>query len=246
MQKGGILVNRSFCKSGTEQVPRPSLDPRQYSKSSRIMSPAFELLLSSDEPFQLKPENINKFLEFKRENNKWFKFVIFEFNKINYLYVMFGNPENNKHPLCIIYGIKEIAPEILTPGFNSSFDKIMILKDKLNNDVISIDVIDENNEIITEFNAQLFANFQCMKAISAGSGTILEDGSLCINNKSGHFRPAYADLEIASHMFAEITGMPVSIRLAADKSLVESELGRTIQGFKYDNYSGTCLKSQDK
>jgi hypothetical protein len=47
-------------------------------------------------------------------------------------------------------------------------------------------------------------------------------------------------------MFAEITGMPVSIRLAADKSLVESELGRTIQGFKYDNYSGTCLKSQDK
>jgi hypothetical protein len=30
-QKGG-LVNRTFCKDGTEKYPRPALDPRSYDK----------------------------------------------------------------------------------------------------------------------------------------------------------------------------------------------------------------------
>ncbi len=63
-----------------------------------------------------------------------------------------------------------------------------------------------------------------MEAISAGSETILENNTICINNKSGHFKPSYSDLAIPTEMFNKITRMPVNIRLAAEKSDVVKEL----------------------
>ena len=84
-----------------------------------------------------------------------------------------------------------------------------------------------------------------MNSLSAGSGTILENDTICLNNKSGHFKPALADLEIAKNMFNRITHMDVNTRLEAEKYRVETELSSIVPNFNYNNYSGTCLPSQD-
>ena len=144
----------------------------------------------------------------------------------------------------MIYGFLEHSTVDEYPEFRKAIIDLHTLKQSVDDNPASIDGIDENNEVILTFNQRLFENFKCMEALSAGSGTILEDGSICLNNKSGHFKPGMGDLEIAKQMFESVTGRVVRTRLAADKALVEMEL-RSIPGFKYDNYSGTCLKSQD-
>jgi len=241
---GGILLNRSFCKNGTSEHPEPALTGREYDKKTRIMSPGFEILMSTNKPFELNAGTLEIFNTFNRQDNKWFKFVIFRFKDENHLYVMYGNPENNKHPMCMIYGFLEHSTVDEYPEFRKAIIDLHTLKQSVDDNPASIDGIDENNEVILTFNQRLFENFKCMEALSAGSGTILEDGSICLNNKSGHFKPGMGDLEIAKQMFESVTGRVVRTRLAADKALVEMEL-RSIPGFKYDNYSGTCLESQD-
>ena len=241
---GGILLNRSFCKKGTPEIPEPALTGREYDKKTKIMSPGFEILMSTDKPFELKVDTLDVFNTFNRKDKKWFKFVIFRFKDENYLYVMYGNPEYNKHPMCMIYGFLEHSSDEEYPEFRKAITDLHTLKQSLDVNDVSIDDIDENNEVIILFNNKLFENFKCMEALSAGSGTILEDGSICLNNKSGHFKPSMADLEIAKEMFESVTKRIVKTRLAADKSLVETELA-SLPGFKYDNYTGTCLASQD-
>lgn len=240
----GGLVNRSFCKNGTDEHPEPALTGREYDKRTKIMSPGFEILMSTDKPFELKAETLDVFNTFNRKDNKWFKFVIFRFKDKNYLYVMYGNPEYNKHPMCMIYGFLEHSSDEEYPEFRKAITDLHTLKQSIDDKKVSIDGIDENNEVILSFNKRLFENFKCMEALSAGSGTILDDGSICLNNKSGHFKPRMSDLEIAKQMFESVTGKTVRTRLAADKALVETELS-SIPGFKYDNFTGTCLATQD-
>ena len=152
-QKGGALANRSFCKNGTETYPEPALNPREYNKQARIMSPGFELLTSTDTPFELNTGTIGLFNQFTRANNKWFKFVIFKFREVDHLYVMYGNPENNKHPLCMIYGYLEHSGVGDLSLFRKAIKDVIDLKNNINNGIINMDTIDEDNAIITKFNA---------------------------------------------------------------------------------------------
>ena len=242
---GGDLVNRSFCKNGSEENPQPALNGREYNKHKRIMSPGFEILMSSDAPFELTHSTLYRLIQFNRATNRWFKFVIFNFKGENHLYLLNGNPENNKHPMCMVYGFLEHSSKDEYPLFRAAIENLLKLKENIDKNVINIETVDEDNEVIVNFNRKLYENFGCMHALSAGSGTILEDGTICLNNKSGHFKPGMGDLEIAREMFNIVTGQPVRSRIAAHKDLVIKELSSVIPKFNYDNYSGTCLRSED-
>jgi hypothetical protein len=166
---------------------------------------------------------------------------MFKYDGLDYIYVMYGNPENNKHPLCLLYGILELSPKSFFPELRTAFDNIIKLKQQLQNGEIEVT---EDNKYVLNFNKALFDALGCMEALSAGSGTILENGTICINNKSGHFKPSYPDLELAQAKFEQITGRVVNIRLQSERSKVVEELSN-IPGFSYYNFTGTCLKSED-
>ncbi len=75
-----------------------------------------------------------------------------------------------------------------------------------------------------------------MPVISAGSGTINEDGSICINTKSGHYKPELENMNIAKEQFEKITMKPVHIMFKTDKSKLEEKYGDNAE-----DYSGICL-----
>ena len=242
-QKGG-LINRSFCKKQTPHGPTAELNPREYSKTTRLLSPGLEVIFASSLPFQLNSENLKSFFEFRRKDNKWFKFVIFKYKDKDYLYVMYGNPERNKHSLCLLYGVLDLYPRSSFPELRAAHEKLIELKKKMTNGELKGEDLTEDIVEVLEFNRVLFETLGCMEALSAGSGTILENGTICINNKSGHFAPKFSDLVIAQSMFREITGRDVNIRLPAEKSKIVAELSE-IPGFDYYNFTGTCLGSED-
>ena len=227
---GGDLPNTSFCKKEDGTV---ELNPRAYSKMGKIFSPAYELFASGDKPFSV--ENLELFTRFKQSDLKWFKFVAFDHKGIRHLYVLNGDKKGNKHPLCYIYGVLENSPMEEYADLRAAIAAVEAKKGD--------ESIDENSEIIVTLNNELYKAFGCMRVYSAGSGTILPDNTLCINTKSGHFRPKMPDIDDVRSLFEEKTGMETSLRPAHEIS--ELRAFTASRGVDYDSadYSGMCIPS---
>jgi hypothetical protein len=228
-QSGGVLKNKNFCKGPDGSIV---LDPNAYSNtSSKLYSPAFEIFKSKEKPFNIET-NLEKFKTFRREDLKWFKFVVFEFRGTNYIYVLNGESKYNKHPMCIIYGVLELSDPSEFTELRNALQEVESYKgDK---------TITEKSNSIINLNQVLADTFGCMEAISAGSGTILEDSTICINTKSGHFKPSLQDIgpEIET-LFYEKTGMVTKGRLAANEANIHAFVGnRANPSFEY---SGMCV-----
>lgn len=193
-------------------------------------SPGYELYVSIDTAFPLNDDTLRFFMtQFKKTENKWFKFVVFIDNGKEYIYIIRGAPIN-KHSVCLLQGLLDVTDDY--KELRNAYDKIIKIKSEQGIKDANI----ENNELIMNLNSIIDRDIPCMPVISAGSGTINEDNSICINTKSGHYKPELEDMEKAKTIFETITGKKVNIVLKVDKEALRAKYGDSIE-----YYSGICL-----
>ena len=233
-KKGGKLYNKLFCRD----TKRPKLSHHDYEVDN---SPAMEYYLSQDRAFEVIPENIHLLKQFQKSQYKYFKFLIFKLHKIPHIYVIYGNVKYNKHPTCYLQGIKDHMYKG-TQSFGLLLEAIQMV-DKAKDAGI---ILTENHEAIVELNGQIFANLKCMEVEAAGSGTMIED-TICINNKSGHFKASFADIEpYAREMFEQKTGLTVVTQKAASKEAILHFLNANKLDEKLVNrMNGLCLQEYE-
>lgn len=201
-------------------------------------SPGLEILTSFSQAYQLNEQTV-KFLiqEYKSNHGKWFKFVIFKNNDVNYIYFITG-AQTNKHSVCMLEGILDATKDTgeydeLRKTYNSLLDfkknygDISRIPNELKNECYGL--IDKLSQLIER-------DIKCMPVIAAGSGSINGDNSICINNKSGHYKPTTDTMAIAKQIFEEITGSIVNVKEKEDKKLLLSKYKEN-----YEDYTGICL-----
>ena len=232
---GGDIINRLFCKNGTLVNPRPALHPEEYTDENH--SVALEYFYSINNPFEVCRENLNQLLFFKMNNFKWFKFLIFIINRNTYIYAIDGFPKVNKHPLCYLFGILEKTEPDEYLELKKIFNVVKLMKDS------NTPNVNENTPEIIELNSQIFANLGCMRVKSGGSGTLINDDTICINNKSGHFKASFDDIEpYAKNIFIEKTGLNVFTTIAPNKEKILQFLdSKQLDRKLVNRFSGLCI-----
>jgi len=196
-------------------------------------SPGFEVYSAIDSAIELNDMTISFFLySFTKVENKWFKFVIFNNNDTLYIYIINGAPIN-KHSVCMLQGLLNVTQK--TDEYHElrdAYNKVIELKSIGGIDVSNL----ENIPDIINLNTIIARDIPCMPVISAGSGTVNEDGSICINTKSGHYKPTEDSMVIAKDLFAKITKRNIVVIKKEDKEKLKEKYGK-----QHKLYSGICL-----
>lgn len=230
--KGGLLrmnpdielVNTHICK---------------VSEDSNKITPAMEVFECISDIFILNSQTVGYMQQkFKKSQNNWFKFVVFQ-NDNNYYISLITGAHVNKHSVCMLKGlldITEIKNEYI--ALREAYNNLILFKKNYSSQNIM-----ENEELKTEFNAlienlnnQINNDINCMPVLAAGSGTVNDDNSLCINDKSGHYKPTPKSMELAKSVFEETTGLTIIVTPKANKEDLKLKYGKN-----YKNYTGICL-----
>ena len=196
-------------------------------------SPGYEVYTAISDVFELNAISRQFFLgTFTKANNKWFKFVIFNNNNQLHLYIINGAPIN-KHSVCMLQGLLDVTkPTGEYQDLREAYNNIIELKSVQGIDTNSL----EENPLVIQLNETIARDIRCMPVISAGSGTVNDDGSVCINTKSGHYKPSIASMDVASKLFTQITEREVSIIMKENKEALREKYGA-----RYEQFAGICL-----
>jgi hypothetical protein len=191
-------------------------------------------------PFQLNPETMGFFMtSFLKQENNWFKFVIFNNSGTEYIYVISGG-KINKHSVCVIMGLLGVTNPDEYADVKDAVSELLLFKSNNAPEEIASDsgLQTELERLILNVDSTVssYEDIRCMPVIAAGSGTVNEDGSICINDKSGHYKPTTKTMARATEIFSRITGVEIRETKKVDKDLLMAKYGR-----KYENYSGICL-----
>ena len=232
-KKGGVLVlnpetdliNTHICnvKPGVEKE-----------------SPGSEIFTSISKPFELKSETIGYLRQmYKSADDKWFKFTIFNNDGRNYIYIIDG-AKINKHSVCMLQGLLDVTkPSGEYNELRNAVNNLQIFKNENGSNMQTM-TDEQKSECITlinNINQLIERDVKCMPVVSAGSGSINSDNSICINNKSGHYKPNNFTMSKAKEIFQENTGIiDVFIKEKEDKNVLKEKYGKN-----YENYSGICI-----
>jgi hypothetical protein len=230
--KGGLLqmnpdielVNTHICKTV---------------EGSDKTTPAMEVFECISDTFILNSQTVGYVQEkFKKSKHNWFKFVVFH-NDDKYHISLITGAYVNKHSVCMLKGLLDITEMNneyvdLREAYNE------LIGFKKNN---TYQYIMENEDLKTEFNAlihnlnnQINIDINCMSVLAAGSGTVNDDNSICINDKSGHYKPTPKSMELAKLVFEQTTNLNIIVTQKADKNELKLKYGKN-----YKNYTGICL-----
>ena len=233
-KKGGTLIIEETDLRNTHICP---ISEEIVSQKETVGE---ELFTYNGEIFQLNMHTLGYLQQqYKKRDNKWFKFVIFNNDQTKYIYLINGG-QINKHSVCMLIGLLDVTKisneyEELRDAvhnlhlFKLQYDPLVIENDenlKSNRTVL----INRVNDLVTE-------QIRCMPVIAAGSGTVNDDNSICINNKSGHYKPTSDAMLLAKTVFEENTGETVIVTDKVDKKLLIKKYGK----LEYENYTGICL-----
>lgn len=229
--KGGeLIMNESDLKNThiCSSVSTKDTATQKYKES-----PGYEIYVAISEAFELNAMSKEVFIEkYRKKHNKWFKFVIFDNNGTKHIFIINGAPIN-KHSVCMLQGLLDVTRKTDEyRDLRDSYNKVIELKSSYGIETSSI----EKNELVIQLNSIINRDIPCMPVISAGSGTVNDDGSVCINTKSGHYKPSLESVEIARTLFKEITGAIIEVVTKEDKNALKAKYGEN-----YNNYSGICL-----
>ena len=195
-------------------------------------SPGYELYTSINTPFQLNAQTLDFFkYSFQKSHDKWFKFVLFNNSGTEYIYIINGCPIN-KHSVPVLVGLMEVTRETGEYSeLRNVYQKLLSIKslNGITNDI-------ESNEWVVRLNEMIAQHIPCLSVISAGSGTVENDGNICINTKSGHYKPDEIHMELAKRAFETIVGTPTNIILKSDKQKLKLKYGS-----ESENMSGMCM-----
>jgi hypothetical protein len=202
-------------------------------------TPGLEILTSISKSFQLNKFTLGYLQQmYKNSDDKWFKFIIFNNSGENYIYIIDG-AKINKHSVCMIQGLLDVTKEAGEyPELRTAFDNLIIFKNENGSNMESM-TTELKNECLMLINVidNLIENdIKCMPVIAAGSGSVNSDNSICINNKSGHYKPTQISMLKAKEVFEENTDAVVFIKEKEDKSILKARYGKNAE-----NFSGICL-----
>ena len=235
---------QSKSKRGGMLMPNPGTDLInhhicQVRPGTVKDSPGLEIFTSVSMAFQLNSNTLGYLRQnFMSKNDKWFKFVIFNNDGTKYIYLLDGG-KINKHSVCMIQGLLEVTQD--KGEYNElreAVNKLYGFKLNVGNDrsVFTPEQSSICEQLIEEINAYIKRDIDCMPLMAAGSGSVNDDGTICINDKSGHYKPTEVSMELARTIFEEITGAQTMVKEKADKELLMDRYGE-----KYENYTGICL-----
>ena len=212
------LINTHLCKN----------ESGKYKES-----PGYEVYTAISDVFELNAISKQFFLgTFTKANNKWFKYVIFNNNNQLHLYIVNGVPIN-KHSVCMLQGLLDVTRATGEyQDLREAFNKVIELKSVQGIDTHSL----EEHPLVIQLNEIITRDIRCMPVISAGSGTVNDDGSVCINTKSGHYKPSIASMDVAKELFMRITERNVFIIMKENKEALREKYGA-----RYELFSGICL-----
>jgi hypothetical protein len=177
-------------------------------------------------------------LMFKKTNDKWFKFVIFNNDGENYIYIINGG-KINKHSVCMLVGLLDVTlSKNEYQEIREAVDKIEHFKLTYEPEIVfsTPELMNELTNLKNKLDNLVNRDVKCMPVLCAGSGTINEDDSICINNKSGHYKPTIESMELAKRVFEELTGVETNITEKVDKEILMEKYGDN-----YEDYTGICL-----
>lgn len=226
--KEGYLPNTHLCGGW-------SLFWRRAARIPGSESIRKEVYTATDVPYALNETTLPKFLaDFKHSANRWFKFVIFNNSEQLYIYVINGN-EINKHSVPLLFGLMELVGYAEYPELWTAFKTVEYIKRVKWARMTETSEIEANKYVI-DLNTAIEKYIPCMPAVTSGSGTVLENGTICLNPKSGHYMPKMAHMEIAKAVFEGVTKQVVTLREQAPKSAVKAKFGA-----RAEDFTGFCL-----
>jgi hypothetical protein len=175
---------------------------------------------------------------FKKSEDKWFKFIIFNNDNNYYIYLINGG-KVNKHSVCMLIGLLDVTlekneyNEIREAVKNIELFKLRHSPERV---FSTPELHDELKELKRVLDDLVNRDIRCMPVVSAGSGTVNDDNSICINNKSGHYKPTAESMEVAKRIFEEKTGLDIIVTEKVDKEILKAKYGE-----HYESYTGMCV-----
>ena len=193
--------------------------------------PATEFLLSSSLTFEITPKSVQFLTQtFNYERRTWFKFVIIRDtitcktktkpNDQPYYRMFVCNGSTiTRHSVIYIDALARILTDLENDPactldakyypYLTTYRELVACKESKRGGVICKDRI---RQLKYSLNSEINKHFECMKAVSAGSGTVFthktlkhgEKYGICLNTKSGHYKPSLKDVELAKRILLDI------------------------------------------
>ena len=202
-------------------------------------TPGLEILTSISKAFQLNDTTLGYLQRvYKNSKGDWFKFIVINNNGNNYIYIIDG-ANINKHSVCMLQGLLEVTEEAGEyADLRNAYNRLMIFKNQhgSNMESMTTDIKNECLRLISEIDELIKRDINCMPVIAAGSGSVNKDNTICINNKSGHYKPTQSSMLKAKEAFETNTGAAIFVKEKEDKDLLVKTYGVNAK-----NYSGICL-----
>ena len=202
-------------------------------KAKGHLLPATEFLLSSSLTFEVTPQRVQFLTQtFNYEHSTWFKFIIIHDtitckaktktkpNDQPYYRMFVCNGSTiTRHSVIYIDALARILTDIENDPdctldakyypYLTTYRELVACKESKRGGVLCKDRI---NQLKYSLNSEINKHFECMKAVSAGSGTVFTHNSLkhgekygvCLNTKSGHYKPSLKDVELAKRILLDI------------------------------------------
>lgn len=206
-------------------------------KAKGHLSPATEFLLSSSLTFEVTPKSVQFLTQtFNYEHRTWFKFVIIHDtitcktktkpNDQPYYRMFVCNGSTiTRHSVIYIDALARILTDIENDPdctldakyypYLNTYRELVACKESKRGGVICKDRI---RQLKYSLNSEINKHFECMKVVSAGSGTVFthththshkspergEKYGICLNTKSGHYKPSLKDVELAKRILLDI------------------------------------------
>lgn len=202
-------------------------------------TPGFEILTAISKAFQLNRSTLGYLQQtYKSSNDSWFKFIVMNNNNNTYIYIIDG-AHINKHSVCMLQGLLEVTREAGEyTDLRNAYNELMIFKNQYGSNMESMntDIKNECFQLMRAIDDLIQRDINCMPVIAAGSGSINNDNSICINNKSGHYKPTEISMIKAKEAFEMNTDAVIFIKEKEDKKLLKEKYGD-----KAENFTGICL-----
>jgi hypothetical protein len=231
-KKGGLLMTSKETDLINTHIC--NLKPESNKETTGL-----EILTSISKAFQLNEFTLGYLQQmYKSSQDNWFKFTIFNNSGEDFIYIIDG-AKINKHSVCMIQGLLDI-----TKGadeyheLREAFNNLIIFKNEngSNMEAMNIETKNECLNLINTIDELIERDIPCMPVRAAGSGSINTDNSICINNKSGHYKPTEFSMIKAKEIFEEKTRAVVFIKEKESKELLKAKYGKNAE-----NFSGICL-----
>jgi hypothetical protein len=215
MQREALLSNVYVCSK----------------KAKGHLLPATEFLLSSSLTFEITPKSVQFLSEmFNYDHRTWFKFVIIhdtitcktktndhDHDRYYRMFVCNGSAIT-RHSVIYIDAMAHILMDIENDPdctldakyypYLNTYRELVACKESKRGGVCK----DRIRQLKYSLNSEINKHFECMKTVSAGSGTVFVHNSpehgekydICLNTKSGHYKPSLKDVELAKRILLDI------------------------------------------